>query len=210
MNFLRLRIEVDETKIMREVVVPAEYSLAFLHFLIQNLLGWKDCHLHEFSTDKGYVYGAHGTKPEFEVEGTTWQDEALVSINKCLKKKGDVLDYTYDFGDCNEVTITCVGQTKTPKAEHFATSGTDMIEDAMGVGGTEEIVNVLKQPKLSPLKKSIQTWLMETARMSIEQACHEPSVGEIIDRVYRLVAIADTSFCQQHWGGNFLADAYRF
>jgi hypothetical protein len=103
-----------------------------------------------------------------------------------------------------------VGQTKTPKREHFATSGTDMIEDAMGLGGTEEMVNVLRQPKMSPLKKSIQTWLMETARMSIEQACHEPSVGEIISRVYRLVAIVDTSLCQQHWVGHFRADAYRF
>ncbi|MBQ9694416.1 MAG: plasmid pRiA4b ORF-3 family protein [Kiritimatiellae bacterium] len=210
MNFVCLKIEVDETQIMRKVVVPSDYSLAFLHFLIQDILGWKDCHLHEFSTDEGCFYGARGTEPEFEVEGTTWQDEALIPINKCLKKKGDVLDYLYDFGDCNDVTITCMGQTKTPKLEHFATSGTDMIEDAMGLGGTEEMVRVLKQPKSSPLKKSIQTWLMETARISIEQACHEPSVDEIIKRVHRLVSIVDTSLCQQLQDGEPLADAYKF
>lgn len=90
-----LRIELDglDPKIWREVVVPESISLAWLHEVIQEAMGWMDTHLHQFE-DQGKTYGV----PE-DGDWAETIDASTVPLNQLLKRTGSKLNYTYDFGD---------------------------------------------------------------------------------------------------------------
>lgn len=91
----QIRIQLDNVRppIWREVIVPANISLPWLHEVIQEAMGWLDCHLHQF-VHQGTYYVTE--------TGEDWGDgvdEAGVSLGQLLKKVGDKLSYEYDFGD---------------------------------------------------------------------------------------------------------------
>lgn len=90
-----LRIELDglDPKIWREVIVPASISLAWLHEVIQEAMGWMDTHLHQFEHKKK-LYGIPDAEDWIETI-----DESTVALDQLLTRKGSKLGYTYDFGD---------------------------------------------------------------------------------------------------------------
>ena len=93
---IRLRIELLDTDplVWRRVVVPEQINLHRLHELIQDVMGWGDCHLYEFECN-GRYYG----------EPDEWSDRPIAqSRNAKLKSiaaraKGGAFHYLYDFGD---------------------------------------------------------------------------------------------------------------
>jgi hypothetical protein len=91
---LRIELKYIRPKIWREIIVPESVSLAWLHEIIQEaMMGWIDTHMHEFEHHR-----KHFARPEEEdFEGVI--DESTVALNQLLRKKGDQLTYTYDFGD---------------------------------------------------------------------------------------------------------------
>lgn len=93
---LQLKIELAEIKptIWRRVVVPETITLGKLHQVIQDAMGWFDCHLHEFEI-AGERYGV--PDPDFDW-GLPVRSERRVRLNAAL---GGVksFGYTYDFGD---------------------------------------------------------------------------------------------------------------
>jgi len=93
---IRLRIELLDTDplVWRRVVVPEQINLHRLHELIQDVMGWEDCHLYEFQCN-GRFYG----------EPDEWSDRPIaLARNAKLKSlaaraKGGAFHYFYDFGD---------------------------------------------------------------------------------------------------------------
>jgi len=93
---IRLRIELLDTDplVWRRVVVPEQINLHRLHQLIQDVMGWADCHLYEFECN-GRYYG----------EPDEWSDRPIaLARNAKLKSladraKGGNFHYLYDFGD---------------------------------------------------------------------------------------------------------------
>lgn len=93
---IRLRIELLDTDplVWRRVLVPEQINLHRLHELIQDVMGWADCHLYEFECN-GRYYG----------EPDEWSDRSIaLSRNARLKSlaaraKGGCFHYLYDFGD---------------------------------------------------------------------------------------------------------------
>ncbi|WNK20167.1 plasmid pRiA4b ORF-3 family protein [Halomonas piscis] len=93
---IRLRIELLHTDplVWRRVVVPEQINLHRLHELIQDVMGWADCHLYEFECN-GRFYG----------EPDEWSDRPIaLSRNAKLKAvaaraKDNAFHYLYDFGD---------------------------------------------------------------------------------------------------------------
>ncbi len=188
MSLLRLRLEVRHSAIMREVAMPEDFTLAFLHEAIQSLFGWLDYHLHEFTDAKGIRYVDRDCDPP--EDGLPYKFEDDVMMKKFFKKPGDTLDYEYDFGDSNEVLITLVGRVAQAMPKHFLTRGPDMVEDSAGVGGTEGVVEKLKSGSAKE-RKALASWLMGAFRKNPEQVVREPDVQEIFLRIYRLVKLVD-------------------
>jgi hypothetical protein len=71
---------VESPEVRREVAVDAGTTLAELHEIIQAAMGWNDEHAHRFSFGYDEV------------------DEAA-PLGRLLRKPGDTILYTYDFGD---------------------------------------------------------------------------------------------------------------
>lgn len=106
-EILQLRIDLDYVTpaVTRTVLLRASSSLSKLHTVIQAVMGWEDCHLHEFTKD-GVRYGPTHLYGDFD----DLDDEELESERKqlgTLFRKGEkTLLYLYDFGDSWQHTVT--------------------------------------------------------------------------------------------------------
>lgn len=82
--------------IWRRIEVCSDISLAELHFVIQDEMGWQNCHLHEFEC-RGTRYGVRD--PDFDdLGGSEVRDEAI-RLDELLRKPKSSMLYYYDFGD---------------------------------------------------------------------------------------------------------------
>jgi hypothetical protein len=91
----QLRIELREVlpPVWRRFLVPGSITLQGLHRVIQEVLGWENCHLHLFRFGKK-EYGI--PDPEFPSE---MRNERGRRLREFLRDEGEVFWYEYDFGD---------------------------------------------------------------------------------------------------------------
>jgi Plasmid pRiA4b ORF-3-like protein len=95
-NTYQLKISLTHSKppIWRRILVPDNINLADLHTIIQIVMGWENCHLHQFIADRVF----YAPQDDYDTDMET-KDEAKTTLSKLLKKPKDKLDYEYDFGD---------------------------------------------------------------------------------------------------------------
>lgn len=102
---LRLKIQMkDVTKppMWREVIIPADFDFVQLHEVIQIVTGLENCHLWQFQRkayDHGLQIGIPAEGPEGIGLDDYTHDAGLTPVTGFLAKKGDKLEYVYDFGD---------------------------------------------------------------------------------------------------------------
>ena len=195
---LNLKYVYPKSNIDRTVVVPNDWTLAFLHEVVQECFGWLDYHLHEFVDGKEVHYVTQEDPDRASMARQVGHKyiEKLdrdVRISAVLKKKGDMLDYIYDFGDDNRVKIKCLGIVADFDEEQFESCGPDLIEDSMGFMGTPGIVKILSGDKKSAQYKECVRWLDEAFHKSPSAVLVEPSVGEIFARVEHMVRLVCTA-----------------
>lgn len=84
--------------VWRRLVVPSSITLGQLHLVLQAAFGWDDDHLHAFEV-RGVRY-----EPVLP-DRLPWvfreppRDEDRARLDRVAARAGDVVDYTYDFGD---------------------------------------------------------------------------------------------------------------
>ena len=95
-HLLQLKIELAGIKplIWRRVVLPETITLPKLHQVIQIVMGWQDCHLHEFEI-AGERYGI--PDPDYDF-GEPVRNEQRVRLAAALGTARS-FRYIYDFGD---------------------------------------------------------------------------------------------------------------
>lgn len=95
----KLKIELPVPRgaqaIWRTVTVPSNMRLARLHDVVQAVMGWGDCHLHQFEDMQGRTY----MKDPFDSGGDVPLEEKKVQIGSVLRAVGEAMQYLYDFGD---------------------------------------------------------------------------------------------------------------
>ncbi len=103
-EILRLRIDLDHVTpvVTRTVLVRASSSLSKLHTVIQVVMGWEDCHLHEFTKD-GVRYGPTHLYDDFDEMDLESERKQLGTL---FRKGEKSLIYLYDFGDGWQHTVT--------------------------------------------------------------------------------------------------------
>jgi len=175
---------VKDEAFVRRIVVPGEYSLAFLHEVIQAAFGWSNYHLYAFR--KGEVSYTL-PDPETGTMGNGEKFAARTAIGSIFKKVGDTCGYEYDFGDGNLVDIAFAGKAKELVEGDFEARGQDMVEDSMAFGYTPGIVKLLAAKKRTARAKECIAWLDEAFDLTVEDVLHVPTANEIGIRVSRLI-----------------------
>ncbi|MDR1625395.1 MAG: plasmid pRiA4b ORF-3 family protein [Spirochaetia bacterium] len=148
---LRISLLYITPQIWRSFQVPGSYSLAELHELIQDVMGWESYHAHSFQID-GELYGP--LEEEFAGFEPDHLDEEDAILDHLDLKEKQKFQYTYDFGDSwlHQLTVTKIIPASGSPAEDLLSprclGGKRACppEDCGGVGGYEDILEALKAP----------------------------------------------------------------
>lgn len=145
---LRLTVVLRDVapRVWRELDVDPGITFAELHDAIQRAMGWKDCHLHEFSV--GPVRIGRPDHDEF-YDAPSTLDERRLGLADAI---GGVrrFEYWYDFGDDWRHDIDIGRREATsdeaPGAVLVAGGGACPPEDCGGSAGYEDLLAVLRDP----------------------------------------------------------------
>jgi hypothetical protein len=134
--------------IWRRLLVPAKLTLAQLHDVLQAAMGWENCHLHEFRIGRDR-FGI--PDPDDRLMGTpACIHERKVRLWDVLNKPGAKAEYTYDFGDSWEHSIS-IEKIVTPEPGLNYPLCTDgklhgPPEDCGGIGGFYNFLEAIRDP----------------------------------------------------------------
>jgi hypothetical protein len=147
---LKIILRRSSPPIWRRIQVPADIGLARLHLVIQDVMGWEDCHLHEFAgsgRDRRNVprYGV----PNSDL--SDMQDEQRFCLNQLLTAPRQKLIYEYDFGDCweHDVVLEKI-LPPDPEARYpLCVAGARACppEDSGGVWGYQALCEAMADPE---------------------------------------------------------------
>lgn len=147
-------VDVEPT-VRRVVEVPGEASLAVLHEVVQDAMGWENSHLHEFDID-GVRYGM--PDPDWDT-GTL--DEARTKLFRVLGAGQDA-GYVYDFGDNWHHVLVVEAVTAPEPGVRYPRcvdgQGACPPEDVGGVFGYPEFVDALADPDHAEHAERVEWW----------------------------------------------------
>jgi len=113
---LRVSLDGSSPEIWRRFQMADNMTLRDLHSALQIVMGWEDCHLHEFEM-KGRRYAAPA--PDDSLCECEDNDERETSLRDVLRRKGQKIKYTYDFGDGWEHTILVEATGSPEEGVHY-------------------------------------------------------------------------------------------
>ncbi len=152
MHHLHIRLDNVDPKIEREFLVPSNLRLDRLHQVIQAVMGWEDCHLHEFVVGpirNGLRFGPKN--PEFAGFGEEPQNETRSTLKQIAPDKGDKFRYWYDFGDdwWHSLRVKAVLDSAPVVTPLFCLKarGACPPEDCGGPWGYGQLLTALADPK---------------------------------------------------------------
>jgi hypothetical protein len=160
----QFRVALPGTKplVWRRIQVPAEFSFWDLHVALQDAMGWQDRHLHEFR----FAAPARGElligipDPDFPEERPClpgWE----VPLAEHLRPGMPAMLYLYDFGDYWEHELLYEAQLERDAKARYPRcvdgAGACPPEDCGGIGGYEEFLLAIRNPK-HPDHKEMRQW----------------------------------------------------
>lgn len=167
--FLQFRITLlmTEAPVWRVIQVPEEYTFWDLHVAIQDAMGWRGYHLHEFRHEQRPA----GQSVRF---GIPFDDEATmnpnlvpcwkVGISEHFRRPGDQMFYIYDFGDnwVHEVLLEGVLlRRKGVKLPRCIDGGlASPPEDCGGPAGYADLLEALSNPSSEEHEEMLE-WLRD-------------------------------------------------
>ncbi len=161
MNLIVLKCDWRQCKSSRTLALPAEWTLYDLHQALQAAFGWFEGHLYMFEDEDGTRWEEESPYDDFAVfdededklppEGTT--------IGEAFPTPKWRLDYTYDFGDSNEVRIVRQKDVEGDGPACLKASGLMAEEDSAGVGYADGIAAILKAGPKDEMYADLADWL---------------------------------------------------
>lgn len=143
---LRVELEEIEPLIWRRILVPAKITLPQLHDLLQLVMGWTNSHLHSFEIGE-HTFGMDGT----DLEELNMLNEKKFTLDEVLGDSIREFNYEYDFGDSwhHHIVVTPIAKPRTDWSYPLCVAGAGAAppEDVGGVGGYEEFLSAIKDPK---------------------------------------------------------------
>jgi hypothetical protein len=160
-QFLIVLPKVDPL-VWRRIQVPRSYSFWDLHVAIQDAMGWKDCHLHEFTvidpkTKRVKRIGIPDEEGPEKPALAGWR----VKIDRYFTQWSDPVRYLYDFGDDWQHTVEFehiepADGGKYPRC--VAGAGACPPEDVGGPHGYTDFLLIIRNPR-HPEHRSTLKWV---------------------------------------------------
>lgn len=154
---LKVTLQGIHPPIWRRIQIWEDATLAQLHRALQIIMGWEDCHLHEFSIGRR-IYSV--PDPDDDLYERKVIDEKRVRLKEAIPRVGTHFEYLYDFGDSwrhdlqleaialpdPEGTYPCclAGERRAPPEDAGGSSGYQDYLQAIADPEHEEHQNVLK------------------------------------------------------------------
>jgi hypothetical protein len=139
----RITLRDIQPPIWRRLQVPSTITLAQLHAIIQDAMGWQDYHLYKFT-----ICGEHFEEPDPEAEG---KDATRVKLRDLSIEVSETFEYVYDFGDDWHHDVILEDRVH-PDAEAeypLCVDGARACppEDCGGAGGYTQLLEALCKPE---------------------------------------------------------------
>ena len=142
---IRVSLESITPEIWRRFQVPGDFTLAGLHCLLQDVMGWDggDYHAHVFWTPNG-KYGVPAGPY------TDMIDESTTSLGQVVHSDGREFMYVYDYGDQwrHNLTVEEIFEPEPDLRFPVCVAGERACppEDCGGVGGYDRLIDTLNNP----------------------------------------------------------------
>ncbi|MEI7789114.1 MAG: plasmid pRiA4b ORF-3 family protein [Chlorobiaceae bacterium] len=160
---LKVTLSGSKPPIWRRILVPDNITLGRLHVVLQVVMGWSDCHLHQFSV-KGERYSPRDKDEEVNLFGKPVKDEKKARLSSLFVSEHDFMIYDYDFGDSWEHHIILEkflpfdSSIKLPVC--LTGKGACPPEDCGGVWGYHDLLEIVAD-KSHPDYEDTMDWLGE-------------------------------------------------
>jgi len=141
---LKITLKDFRPPIWRRVLVPGNFNLYQLHWVVQAAMGWSDSHLHQFIIGGDY-YGL--PSPD---DWEPMQDERRFTLSRMASSPKDKFVYEYDFGDSweHEVVVEKILPPEPGVKYPLCVTGKGACppEDVGGVWGYAEFLEAIRDP----------------------------------------------------------------
>ena len=160
-SIFTLKITLLGTKpaVWRRVEVLDCINLENLHYIVQCVMGWDNCHLHQYLSGKER-YGVPSPDNDYHHV----HDESQFVLADIFKRKGTKLKYEYDFGDgwLHEIVLESRVAATAEHTHPVCLGGARNCppEDVGGVWGYAELLESVSNPR-HPRRRQFEEWLDE-------------------------------------------------
>jgi hypothetical protein len=156
---LKVELEGSSPPIWRRIQVPGDITLGVLHSVLQEAMGWENCHMHEFKIGKD-SYGSVGEGDDLFAMGMK-KDKGML-LKDVLPSVTRTFQYIYDFGDdwVHKVTVEKMSPHEAGIPLVYCLEGERACppEDCGGIYGYYDYLEVLKDPG-HPEYEEIKEWM---------------------------------------------------
>lgn len=95
---IKITLRHSKPPIWRRLLISSETTLAKLHRIIQEAMGWYDSHLHMFEIH-GERYSAPSPYDPSHLAELGAKSSSRVKLSRLISQEGEKFSYDYDFGD---------------------------------------------------------------------------------------------------------------
>jgi Plasmid pRiA4b ORF-3-like protein len=154
---LKVTLQEIQPPIWRRILVWEDATLAQLHHILLIVMGWEDCHLHQFEIGRR-IYSV--PDPDDDLYERKVIDENQVRLREVVPRVGTQFEYLYDFGDSwrHELLLEAIvlpdlgaeyprclaGERRTPPEDVGGSPGYEDYLEAMADPEHKEHENVLR------------------------------------------------------------------
>ncbi|NDJ26280.1 recombinase family protein [Nostoc sp. B(2019)] len=154
---LKITLKNIRPPIWRRIQVLSSTTLQQLHLIVQEVMGWDNYHMHQFSI-AGIDYGQ--PEPEFNV-----RSEKTVILRQVVKGEKSKFFYTYDFGDSWEHEILVEKELPSTPDTNYPVCITGKRacppEDCVGSWGYAELLEIITSPSHPEYEERME-WVGES------------------------------------------------
>jgi hypothetical protein len=157
--YLSVTLEGSKPRVWRDILVPSNLTLEDLHYVIQTVMGWGNCHLHQFIAEKVLYSETIDDSDPYELKGgdTDDRNEQQYIISQLLNEEKTTMIYEYDLGDSwiHKIELKKVLPADTEVRRPRCIKGEQACppEDCGGIWGYADILESLQNTKTSERDK---------------------------------------------------------